>query len=75
MKKIFTTLVLYLFYLSVIIAQDTVSLEEAGKLFSSDEEEFPENVSFVKDTNNTLSKFLVTWSGTLNQKKLSLYSE
>ncbi|WP_092735736.1 DUF6705 family protein [Riemerella columbipharyngis] len=65
MKKII--LVFALMIICNINAQRTISLAQAYEYFKSPNG-IPEDVSYVKDTNNDLNKFIGTWKGNYDGK-------
>lgn len=66
MKPILTSLTILMFALSCQ-AQRIISLEEAYT-YSRSADGIPEDVSYVKDTNNRLDQFVGTWKGSANGK-------
>ena len=70
MKKIIIILVISLSIYSC--KAQIISIEQANPIFLDEDEPFPDNVTAIKDINNTLDEFLGVWTLDYNSKHYEL---
>lgn len=72
MKKIIATIALTILFGTFSFGQSTISLERYASYRDCEDRgcQPPENLEYIADLNNSLSRFLGTWKGVENGKKI-----
>jgi hypothetical protein len=72
MKNLYLYIVLFIVTFTTAHAQVTISLEQQANYLDSPDG-IPEDVTYIKDINNTLPKFVGTWIGIADGKIVELH--